>query len=202
MSTSENHFWFLFFSTTNYIISIFYKSLVILGQGLIIIKALSFSPTDFVSYLASQAVLPAFLALIKAIPWVLKCVFRSDVFSNRLRHTLQVNVRLSSMPTEEGEPGAELSWDVLSWFLPGRGEGSGCMLREWLLSATAFFTLWAMKQWRAREEVDVKQAPHCRHCWLPSVPPRRCWAIWSKNNAWSSVVKPQGAQRNPDSGWE
>lgn len=43
-----------------------------------------FLPDPFCRYLTSQGVLPVFLALMKAIPCVLKCVFRSDALSNRL----------------------------------------------------------------------------------------------------------------------
>lgn len=142
-------------------------------------------------------VLPAFLALIKAIPWVLKCVFRSVAFSKCLPQTLQVNDP-SSWPAggeAESEPFREL---LSSWFLKLTEEdGTSC----WP-SLNSSLTLWVMNRWRDREDVDVKQAPQCTHCRSPpSVPPRLCWLMCSAKAALSSVVNPQGAQLNPDSGW-
>lgn len=128
-------------------------------------------------------------------------MLRSDTFSNRLRHTLQVRASSSSTSREEGDAGVDPSSEfLLSWFLL---LGAGGVLLDCWLSVSAFLTLWAMKQWRDKEEADVKHAPHCRHCrTLLSGPPGWCWLMCSKNSALSSVKKPQGAQRKPDSGWE
>lgn len=161
------------------------------------------------SCLPSQIVFPAFLALIKAIPWVLKCVFRSVTLSKCLPHTLQASAPSSSFPSPvegwvEGDAGAEPFRELFSsWCLLFPTEGDRCTLGACWLSLTTSLTLWVMKRWRDSEKVDAKQAPHWRHCRPPSsMPPRLCWLMCSRNATFSSEVKPQTAHRNPDSGRE
>lgn len=145
--------------------------------------------------LTNQAGFPVFLALIKAIPWVLKCVLRSVVFSNRFPHTLHASAPSPSLPWgNAGDSGAEQPRAFLSsWFssVAGGGHELGA---SWFSGS---LTLCTMKRWRDKEWFEVKQTPHCRHCWVLPRASLRCRLMCSRNAAWSSLVKPQGAQRNP-----
>lgn len=159
----------------------------------------------FFSEIHADSLYPFFYAglsdlyvVMKAMPWVLKCVLRSAGLVKNRPHTLQVCFPSPSStcdpPVLDGDPGDPAGSEVtFPGAKPVLGDTSACL-------AGTLRTRWLMKRCLLREEADAKHAPHCWH-WKALPPSPRWQAMCCRNSSLSSVAKPHGMQRNPTSSW-
>lgn len=152
-----------------------------------------FSPLFIISY-CFYAGLSVLHVVMKAMPWVLKCVLRSAGLLKNRPHTLQVCLPSPSSPVLDGDPGDPAGSEVT---FPGADPVPGDTLAR---TAGTSRTRWLMKRCLLREEADAKHAPHCWH-WKALPPSPRWQAMCCRNSSLSSVAKPHGMQRNPAASW-